>query len=73
MTWPLAACVIATLALVGAMTWVVLPYVRRKSDHETRLAALEAANVELTHNMAVVQQAFGGGLPGMPKVRAVSR
>ena len=72
MTWPLAAVLVAGLTALVAMAWVVMPYVRKRSDHEKRLVALEAANVEMTHNMAVVRETFTG-IPGMPRVRSVSR
>lgn len=69
MTWPLVTALAVSLGFVGAMTSLVLPYVRRKSDHEVRLAALEAANVSLKDDVARLQQGGGPTMPwGMPRV-----
>jgi len=73
MTWQLCVAFIAALGFVGVMTWLVLPYVRRKSDYETRIAALEAANVALSDRTARIEQAFGVLPRGMGRVAAVSR
>lgn len=75
MSWELVAVVVASFAFVACMTWLALPYVRRKSDHEKRIAALESATATLEDRTAKLNQAFD--LSGRPMVRglpgAVSR
>lgn len=70
MTWELTVFSVACLGAFVASLWLLLPYIRRRSNEETRLHALEAADVELKDRMARVEQAFEGPvLPrGLPRV-----
>jgi len=73
MTWELVALVAVCLAFAGVAMWLGLPYLRKRSDEETRLAALEAASVALTDRLARVEQVFEGpGVRGLPRM-GVSR
>lgn len=56
MTWEVASVAIAALAAFTVLGVFALPYVRKRSDDETRIAALEAANVALTDRLARVEQ-----------------
>ena len=75
MDWPLAIVAVASLAAFVAALHVVLPYVRKRSDAETRLLALEAANVELRQSVAELVQMAGGAhaLGRLPRLGAASR
>jgi hypothetical protein len=73
MDWPLAVVLCASFVAVVALTWVVLPYLRKRSDAETRLVALEKANVELQHAVAEQSQRLEAmGMRGLPRL-GVSR
>ena len=61
MTWPLAVTVLGCLAALVALAHVALPYLRKRSDAEVRLQALEAANVSLSDRIAHVEQFTAGG------------
>jgi len=53
----------AGFASLVALAHVALPYLRKRGDAETRLAALEAANHELGERMANVEDFARGGGP----------
>jgi hypothetical protein len=54
--------------------WLVLPYLRKRSDAEKRIEALEAVNVEHADRLARVEQTVeGGGLLGRLPRAGVSR
>lgn len=73
MTWEAVAALAVVLIALVAGLHVTLPYVRKRSDHETRLAALEAANVELRDSAARTTQALESmGARGLPRL-GVSR
>lgn len=63
MTWPIAFTVVSAFAALVAFAHVALPYVRKRSDAETRLEALEAANHELRDRTARLEQFAEGGGP----------
>lgn len=75
MSWEHVAAFAIGYGVTAALVWMVLPYVRKRSDVETRLVALEAANVELRDNVArLIQVAEGmGPLGRLPRLGAVSR
>lgn len=72
MTWALAFVIVAAIAALVAALHVVLPYVVKRSDAETKVAALEAANVELRDRLTRVEQFLEGGGP-LGKLRSMSR
>lgn len=74
MTWEWTAFSVAAFAFAAVALWLVLPYLRKRTDEERRLAALEVANVELRDSVKRIEQAFEGpALPrGLPRV-GVSR
>lgn len=63
MSWSIAVVIVAAFAATVTGLQVCLPYLRKRSDAETRLAALEAANVELGDRMARVEQVMEAGSP----------
>lgn len=56
MTWELAAVTVAGMGALVALVWLCLPYLRSRSSTETRMAALEAANVALSDRVARCEQ-----------------
>lgn len=71
MSWEIVAALAVVLVALVAGLHVTLPFIRRRSDAETRLAALEAANVELRDRAARVEQALEGmGMRGLPRLGA---
>lgn len=63
MTWALAFVIAVAFGSTVAGLHVVLPYVVKRSDAETKMHALEAANVALSERMASVEQYLSGGGP----------
>jgi hypothetical protein len=49
LSWPEAVIIVAGLAAIVGLARICLPYVVKRTDLESRLQALEAANVELKH------------------------
>jgi hypothetical protein len=56
LSWPVALVLVAGLGSLVALARICLPYVVRRTDLESRLQALEAANVELKHETAELSQ-----------------
>lgn len=77
MDWSVALVVVAALAAIVAGLWVTLPFVRARSEVETRLAALEAVNQKLAaehgERLARLEQGVETmGFRGLPRL-GVSR
>ena len=75
MSWSLAFVLVGGMGALVALAHVALPYIVKRTDHETRLNALEAANAELKQTTAeLVQFAAGGGALGrLPRAGGISR
>ena len=74
MTWPLAAVVLGGFGFLSVALWLTLPYLRKRGDEEKRIAALEAASVELNDRLARTEQVVeGGGILGRLPRAGVSR
>lgn len=75
MSWPECIVIVSGLAALVGLAHTVLPYVRRRNDVENRLAALEAANVQLADKAARLEQwaESGGTMGALMKLRGVSR
>ncbi len=73
MDWAIALVVITAIAALATVAVFALPYVRRRSDAEARLAALEAVNVALSDRLARAEQSLESvGAPRLPRL-GVSR
>lgn len=77
MDWSIALVIVASLAAIVAGLKVCLPYVKARSETETKLAALEAANARLAaehgERLARVEQGLDAmGVRGLPRL-GVSR
>lgn len=72
MSWSLAFVIVAGLGALVAGLHVVLPYVVKRSDADTKLHAIEAANVQLTERVARVEQWAETGGP-LGRLRSMSR
>lgn len=70
MSWELTVVVLGCLAAFVVSLWLLLPYLRKRGEEDKRLAALEAAYVELKDRLARFEQALDGpALPrGLPRV-----
>lgn len=74
MEWTHVAALCASLAFVCGALWICLPFFVKRSDAETRIAALEAANekfrAEFGDRLARVEQALTEmyGPRGLPRV-----
>lgn len=74
MTWEVAIVVIAGMGAFVALTWLALPFMRTRSSAETRLVALEAANVALSDRVARCEQfAERVDSPRLPRGLAATR
>lgn len=66
MSWPLATVTLGAFGFVGVLVWLVLPYLRPRSELTARVEALEEAT-------AAIQQTQARMLGGVPLPRNMPR